>query len=307
MKRTGNISVWKGLTMTAKSRVLPLAEALLVTFLWSTSYILIEIGLEEINPLAFAAYRYIIASAALGLPTFYRYRRRLMSLSLRRASVFLLLGFTGYFIAQGLQFVGLYYLQPVTVTFILNLTPVFVLVLSVFFLRENPSLVQLGGIALTLGGVLVFFYDALPVFEEVTGILVTLVSGIGWAAYMVLSRHYLNERKENVIVLTVCSMGLGALMLLGTTALTGNIITVSFRSWIILLWLSIVNTAFAFALFNHTLKSLRAYEQSILQNSMLIQIALLSHVFLFEQLVLQKILGMAVVFIGLLIVQLGRG
>ena len=35
------------------TRMLALLEASLVTFLWSTSYVLIRIGLDEINPLAF--------------------------------------------------------------------------------------------------------------------------------------------------------------------------------------------------------------------------------------------------------------
>ena len=87
----------------AKTRVLSVAEALLVTFLWSTSYILIKIGLEEINPLAFAAYRYAVASFVLSLPLFYQYRKSLLDLDLRRKLMFLLLGFTGYFVAQGLQ------------------------------------------------------------------------------------------------------------------------------------------------------------------------------------------------------------
>lgn len=289
---------------TSKTRVLPLAEALLVTFLWSTSYILIKIGLEEINPLAFAAYRYTIASVILIVPIFYWHKKYLVSLDLRRILVFLLLGFTGYFIAQGLQFFGLYYLQPVTVTFILNLTPVFVLILSALFLKEKPSSIQLVGIALTLCGVLVFFYDSLLVFEEALGILLTLVSGIGWAAYLIISRYYLRENKENVTVLTACSMALGSLFLLGTTILTENIAMVSFNGLVIIMWLSVANTALAFVLWNHALKTLRAYEQSILQNTMLIQITLLAYVFLHETLVLRKILGMVVVFIGVLIVQL---
>lgn len=287
-----------------KTRVLPLAEALLVTFLWSTSYILIEIGLEEINPLAFAAYRYVVASALLMLPTFYLHREHLKSLGQRQLSVFLLLGFTGYFIAQGLQFFGLFYLEPVTVTFILNLTPIFVLILGVLLLKEKPSAVQLGGIALTLCGVFVFFYDSLLASGKVMGLVVTFVSGVGWAFYMIVSRHILRENKENVLVLTVYSMALGSLMLLGTTALTGNLTTVSFNGWVIILWLSIANTAFAFALWNHALKTLRAYEQSILQNSMLIQITLLAYIFLNETVTLQKISGIVMVFIGVLIVQL---
>jgi drug/metabolite transporter (DMT)-like permease len=289
---------------TSESRLLPLAEALLVTFLWSTSYILIKIGLEEINPFAFASYRYTIASAALIVFTLYRRKEKLKDISLKRVIGFLALGFTGYFIAQGLQFLGLYYLSPVTVTFILNLTPIFVLAFSVSFLKEKPSLRQLWGIVLTLGGVLVFFYDSLQASVEVVGILVTLASAIGWAVYLILLRHYLRQNQENVIVLTVYSMSLGALMLLGTTALTGNIVAISPGGWTIIAWLSIVNTAVAFALWNHALKTLKVYEQSILQNTMLIQITLLSVTFLGEQLTLQKVVGMLMVFTGALIVQL---
>ena len=40
-------------------------RALLVTFLWSTSYVFIKLGLEGINPLAFAACRYALASIIL--------------------------------------------------------------------------------------------------------------------------------------------------------------------------------------------------------------------------------------------------
>jgi drug/metabolite transporter (DMT)-like permease len=288
----------------AKTRVLSVAEALLVTFLWSTSYIIIKIGLEEINPLAFATYRYAVASFILSVPLFYQNRKRLVGFDLSRKLMFLLLGFTGYFVAQGLQFFGLYYLQPVTVTFLLNLTPIFVLVLSALFLSEYPSSIQLVGIALTLCGVLVFFYDALAGVGKVTGVLVTLVSGVGWAVYMIISRYYLSGNVESVITLTTCSMVSGSFMLLGTTTLTGNIVAVSFSGWLMILWLGVVNTAVAFTLWNHALKALQVYEQSILQNTMLIQIALLAFVFLHEPLDAQKILGMAMVFIGVLIVQL---
>lgn len=46
-------------------RLYALVEAVFVTFLWSTSYILIKIGLREINSIAFASYRYALASALL--------------------------------------------------------------------------------------------------------------------------------------------------------------------------------------------------------------------------------------------------
>ncbi|MGD8544952.1 MAG: DMT family transporter [Candidatus Bathyarchaeota archaeon] len=286
----------------SKIHVVSVAEAALVTFLWSTSYILIEVGLEEINPLAFATYRYAMASIILSIPMFYIHRKRILKSNLRRNLMFLIMGFTGYFTAQGLQFLGLFYLQPVTVSFLLNLTPVFVLAFGFTFLGEKPTRIQLVGLFLSLCGVFAFFYGTFQNLN-IIGILLTLISGVGWAAYMIVSRHYLSKYRESIITLTACSMAAGAIMLLGTTVYTGNIVTVSFTGWIIILWLSVMNTALAFALWNHALKTLRAYEQSILQNTMLIQIALLSFIFLHDPLNFQKILGMVMVFIGVLIVQ----
>ena len=123
---------------------------------------------------------------------------------------------------------------------------------------------------------------------------------------MVLSRCLLRDSEENVMVMTSYSMVLGALMLLATAEASGNIASVSFTGWSIIAWLSIVNTAVAFVLWNHSLKSLKVYEQSILQNTMLVQIALMSTVFLNEQLTMNKILGMTMVFFGVLVVQLKR-
>lgn len=286
------------------TRMLALLEASLVTFLWSTSYVLIRIGLDEINPLAFAAYRYFFASLMLLIPLFFQFRKiQTNRMTIRRIGLFLVLGFTGYFIAQGFQFLGLFFLNSVTVTFILNLTPLFVLGFSVLLLNEWPTSIQAIGIVLTLAGVIVFFYDSLGQVGMINGVLITIISGVGWALYMIISRKYLLKENENVIELTFISMFFGAIMLLITTGLTGNLVNVSLNCWMIIFWLSAINTAVAFFLWNHALKTLKVIEQSILQNSMLIQIALLAFFFLQEPINEQKIIGMTIVFIGVLIVQ----
>ena len=286
-------------------QIIALLEASLVTFLWSTSYVLIKIGLDEINPLAFASYRYFFASLMLLVPLFFQIRKRgLENINRRNLVLFLVLGFTGYFIAQGFQFLGLFFLNSVTVTFILNLTPLFVLGFSVLLLNEWPTSIQAMGIGLTLIGVVIFFYDSLQQVGMITGVLVTLISGIGWALYMIILRRYLKKDNEKIITITSFSMFFGAIMLLIATGLTNNIVNVSFNCWMIIFWLSGINTAVAFFLWNHALKTLKVIEQSILQNSMLIQISLLAYFFLQEPINEQKIIGMTVVFIGVLIVQI---
>ena len=111
-------------------------EALLATFLWSTSYILIKIVLRELNPIAFAAYRHTLASIILIVFVSLRYKGS-KGLGSKHLLMLLIMGFTWYFVAQGLQFFGLYYLPAITVTFILNMTPIFVLALGAIFLKEN--------------------------------------------------------------------------------------------------------------------------------------------------------------------------
>jgi len=267
--------------------------------------VLIKIGLKELNPIAFATYRYVLASVVL-IAFMLTRRKNDVFFEYKQLLIFLVLGFTGYFIAQGLQFLGLYYLPAITVTFILNMTPLFVLALSAFSLKEKPTFTQLIGVIITIYGVVLFFSNSPPVLNEAFGILLTVLSGMGWALYMIISRYYLRDNKVDVFALTSYSMFFGSLLLLGTTILSNNVTFPSINNWFVILWLSIINTALAFILWNRALRVLRAYEQSILQNTMLIQITLLAYIFLGEMLTIQKIMGIIIVFIGVLIVQLSR-
>jgi drug/metabolite transporter (DMT)-like permease len=59
-----------------RSRLSPRATATLVarlvTLLWSSSYILVKIGLQSLPPLTFAGLRYFIGFSALALPAVQR-------------------------------------------------------------------------------------------------------------------------------------------------------------------------------------------------------------------------------------------
>jgi drug/metabolite transporter (DMT)-like permease len=284
------------------ARVRAVLASLVVTFLWSSSFILIKWGLNDLNPLALVTYRYLLA--AIVLCTMARRSHAPGSVDGRKLLVFLLLGITGYAVAQGLQVFGLYYLPAVTVSFILNFNPLIVLILGIAFLGERPTIRQGIGIAVTLVGVWLFFNDVGLVADNARGIAITLVSGIGWASYMVLSRRVLRGYRENIYTFTGVPMLIASLVLLATTGLSGNMEAPTMEGVVIIGWLAFVNTALAFYLWNHALQSVRAYEQCILQNTMLIQIAILSVIFLGETIDAPKAAGIACVFIGVLLVQL---
>jgi drug/metabolite transporter (DMT)-like permease len=62
----------------------------------------------------------------------------------------------------------------------------------------------------------------------------------------------------------------------------------------------------AFTLWNHTLRTLSAMESSIINNTMLIQIAVLAWLFLGESLSWRMVLGMVLAALGTLLVQVRR-
>ena len=285
-----------------RRRLFVLLEAFFVTFLWSSSYVLVKIGLTQLSPLLLVSLRYIVASLILLLLVFLRSefnlikdKRTLLKLSF--------LGFLGYTIAQGLQCVGLFYLPAVSVTFILNFTPIIVLVLGVLLLREYPTIHQLAGIVMVMVGAFLFFNDPLA-NSNLMGVFITLLSGVGWATYLVFSRLLFIKGKVKPLELTAFSMGLGTLFMTMGAYSFEKFPVITLSSWAIIFWLGLVNTALAFFMWNHALQKLEAFEISILQNTMLIQITILSWMFLGESLTYMKLLSMTLVFIGVLVVQL---
>jgi drug/metabolite transporter (DMT)-like permease len=284
-----------------QGRLGALLEALLVTFLWSTSYILTKIGLTEISPLVLVSLRYVVASLILVPVAVLRGEHR--ALDGRAALKLVFLGITGYSVAQGLQCVGLYHLPAVTVTFILNFTPVIVLTLGLVFLKTTPTPRQVAGIALVIAGAYIYFGGGVSA-SSLTGVIVTFVSGLGWAAYLVASRAFFKPGEIGPLGLSAFAMGVGTVFIAGSAWVYEGFTALSLGGWGIVLWLGVVNTAAAFFLWNHALQRVEAFEISILQNTMLIQIAILSVIFLGEKLTASKMLGMATVFVGVLIVQL---
>lgn len=214
-------------------------------------------------------------------------------------------GVCGYAVAQGLQFVGLYYLPAVTVSFLLNFTPVFALVLGAMFLSEKPTGVQLVGVIVALVGAYAYFLAPI-LSNELLPVSLVLISGLGWATYMIIIRDLQRVGRIGTFQLTTATMGIGAATLLISALAGEGLPSVTLQGWSIIIWLSLVNTALAFYLWNHALKGLRAYELSVLQNTMLVQIAVLASIFLGEEMTVNKIFGIVLVLLGITLVQIRR-
>jgi drug/metabolite transporter (DMT)-like permease len=283
------------------------ALAFFVTFLWSTSWVLIKLGLKDIPALTFAGLRYTLAFLCL-LPFAIRARHvsTLQRLSIGAWLQLIVLGLLLYSVTQGAMFLSLFYMPAVTTSLLLSFTSIVVALLGLAWLKERPTWLQWGGTVLYLAGVLVYFHPAQIPAGEVTGLIVVGVCVLGNALSTILGRHINRGGALEPMTVTVVSMGIGSVVLLaGGIALQG-LPRLTLTHWAIIAWLAAVNSALAYTLWNHTLRTLAAFESSIINNTMLFQIALLAWVFLGEQLTWQKVMGMFVAALGTLVVQIRR-
>ena len=279
--------------------------AVLVTFLWSTSFIIIKWGLIEIPPLTFAGLRYFIAFVCL-FPFVFKKTNitQLKTLDFKISMKLFWLGILFYFFTQGAQFLGLFFLPAVSVSLMLNLTPIIVAILAIFLISETPSLLQWSGMLLFIGGVLIYFYPILFSENQMLGLIIMMVGVLANALSAVLGRDINRGGKINPYIVTLISMGLGSVMLLTAAIILEGLPLLGLKSVLYILWLAIVNTAFAFIIWNFTLRSLTAVESSIINGTMLIQIALLAYLFLGEGISLKEGMGLIIAGIGAILVQL---
>ncbi len=287
------------------SHVRAMLQALFVTFLWSTSWVFIKIGLEEIPALTFAGLRYGLAFLVL-LPLLLRIdvRRAVRTLSRGEWLLLVTLGLVMYTLTQGAQFLALDRLPAQTTSLVLSFSPVAVAFLGMAALRERPAPLQFLGVILFLIGAVTFLYPASFPPGQVVGLVIAVAGLLANAGAAVLGRHVNRSTSLPAATVTLISMGVGSVVLLGVGMGTQGLPVLSLRGWAIVAWLAVVNTAFAFTFWNLTLRKLSALESSVINNTMLVQIAVLAWVFLGEGLGVRQIIGLLLATAGTLVVQL---
>lgn len=266
---------------------------------------IIKIGLTEIPPLTFAGLRYTIAFICL-LPFAFTKTNSLVIKNLEKKDwrELILLGLLFYAFTQGAQFIGLSLLPAVTVSLWLNFTPLIVAVMAIFLISEYPTKLQWLGVILFILGIFTFFFPVALSENHELGLIVMTVGVLANSASAVLGRSINREARVNPVVVTIISMGIGSFILLVVGIMLQGLPPISFQNFLYLLWLAVINTALAFTIWNFTLRTLSAMESSIINGTMLIQIAILAWIFLGEAISLQEGIGMLIAASGALLVQL---
>ncbi|MFQ5856465.1 MAG: DMT family transporter [Anaerolineae bacterium] len=285
------------------SRRRALAEGLLVSLIWASSFVIIKIGLGLLPPLTLAGLRYFSGFLLL-LPVLFSDERPPRQEALDRDTWLRLvvMGLAAYLVGNGLLFSSLRVLPATTGSFLYSFTPIMVLLLGILVLREFPSGLQLLGIGIVMLGSYVFFAVRLSL-QEIQAVVAMLFSTVSFAVSGVLARDFARDDRLNSYALTAWPLcfGGGALLLVawfveGHPALTLPAIGV-------IAWLAVVNTALAYTLWNHALRTLKAFELNVLANITPLGTACMAWLMLHEPLTLRQAFGILIVLAGVSLVQ----
>jgi drug/metabolite transporter (DMT)-like permease len=294
--------------MGISSRTIALAASLAATAIWSSSFVVTQIGLRYMGPLTVVALQYVVALVVL-LPFLLRgvkgplYQSWRNLLPTREIWIQLVgLGVIAYVIGNGTLIFGLQRVPAATAALLLNTTPLLVMLGSAVLLKERPTLEQTGGIGVTVLGSAVFFSEGATASWG-WGVLLVMIGVLAFSCFSLIGRDLAKGGKTSTELLTAVPLATAALLLTIVALAIEGLPTIRLESIAVVVWLGILDTAIAYALYNHALRELTATEISAIISLTPLGTALIGWLCLSQQLAFVQLIGLVCTVIGILIVE----
>jgi len=278
-------------------------EAVLVTIIWSSTFVIVKIGLESLGPLTIAGLRYFLGFVLLS-PLLLIRKTRIGKISRNLWLRLILIGISSYTIGNGALFWGLKYVPATTGSLMMSLIPLLVLAGAALFLKEIPSGLQVLGVIISLLGSGIFFAGGLKPGEPL-GLMIMITGLIGFMTFALLGRGIARDGLLDTLTLTALPLLIGGLVTLVIALAVEGLPRFTENSLLIVVWLALVNTAVGYWIYNHALRTLTALEMNMVMNLTPFFTALLGWILLGESLSGIQYLGMIVIVGGVALVQLG--
>lgn len=288
-------------------RWVAVGAGVIVTFLWATSYILNQFAFAEgIGPFWLAGLRYLVAAVVLGLVVSWKVRRNSpvvpgKGLGWQRV---IILGVTGFVMAQGLQYAGQFFITPTQTSMLLSVgNSALVVLVDWIWLRETGRRGALLGFGVVAAGILLYYYPWELGLEDGWGIGLVLLSSVGYAVHLTLVRHWMRDGATRPETLVFLPMLAGAIGMMGIGVVVEGVPVITLFLWGVVGWLGVVNGAAAYFLWTWSQRWLRAYESSVLNHLVLVQVACLEVWWLAFRPTGWQVLGLVLVLVSILYIQ----
>jgi drug/metabolite transporter (DMT)-like permease len=277
-------------------------KLVLMAVFWGGTFIAGRVIARDVQPFSAAFSRFVLASALLLLLT-WRAEGKLPGIKRRQIMPIFLLGMTGVFGYNVFFFKGLQTVSAGRASVIVATNPIFITLLSAFFLKERLTPIKAAGILISVSGAVVVISRGDPSQVLAGGLgwgeLFIFGCVLSWVAYSLIGKVVMAELSPLTAV--TYSAVAGTLVLLPPAYLEGvarNFVHYSVLSWLGLFYLALFGTVLAFQWYYQGIKKLGPSKASIFINFVPISGVLLAFITLGEPLTPSLLLGAILVSAG---------
>lgn len=276
--------------------------------IWGGMYVVSDVVLDTIPPFTLLSIRLVMAVAILG--GLLLLRRRSFQLTARDWLALLGVGFIGFGISVGAQFVGTDRSTAVNGALITSASPAFILVFAALILRERLTAIRIFAVILASVGVVVIINPANADFSSVTftGDVALAAAALTWGLYSVLVR-LVSARHDTLLVSTIALVG-GLLLTLPASVLELQdrpIGAIDGGTILGILYLGVVSTAAAMWMWNRAFALVDASVASLFFFAQPLVGTVLGVILLGQTMTVGLWIGSALIILGVLVSMVKAG
>jgi drug/metabolite transporter (DMT)-like permease len=286
--------------LTKKSKAV--FVTILAGALWGTSFPIIKIGLTYIDPFAFVFWRFLVATVAL-LLSMLLLKKLEFKIANKKLLVFLgIANATGYL----LQYVGMNYTTAAKAALFINLSAIWVAILSPKLLGESFSRKKIAGVLFGLVGI-VFISTNLDFSTmaggQFIGDFMLISSGVAWALFMVYNKKLSMNSTAGIFQNMTWVLVLTLFAIAPFAFLSGpGFFDLSLTAWFAIFYTAIVCWVLPYYLWLEGLKHLSAATSSVLLLSEIVVAVILSIIVLKEPITVFSSIGAIFVVVAIALV-----
>jgi drug/metabolite transporter (DMT)-like permease len=273
----------------------------LAGFLWGTSFPAIKIGLRYMDAYTFAFLRFLVASLAMFSVMLLT---RNASFNFKKKRLILFLGVING-VAYLLQYVGMLETPAFVSSLFVNLSVVWVALLSPLLLKEHLGSRKVAGVLVSLTGVILITtnLDFSPLGRgDFLSDLLVIGAGIIWAVFIIYNKPLVGE-SDNLVQSTTWLLFFTMIPLIPTAAFSvEKIFYLPLDAWLAIVYTAILCWVIPYYIWLKGLKDISPVTSSVVLLTEIIVAVAISTVFLREGLTVVSGIGAIFIVIAILLV-----
>jgi drug/metabolite transporter (DMT)-like permease len=282
-------------------------EALLFTViassLWGTSFPAIKIGLQYTDPYTFVFLRFLFASLIMLVVMFLT---KNFSFNFNRKRLILFLGITNG-TAYLLQYLGMVSAFASKSSLFVNLSVVWVALLSPIVLKEKLGRKKLAGVIASLLGIMLVAtnldFGSLGL-GEVVGDLLVIGAGILWAVFIVYNKPLVTESKNMIQSMTWLLLFTMLPLLPVVPFSAENFLSLSGQAWVVIIYTALFCWVAPYYLWLKGLKNISPVTSAVILLNEIIVSVIISTIFLGDSLTVVTGIGAVFIMFAIMLVSI---